>query len=113
MWCDGTAEGGYTSGMPLTRTFDPRRATASDRHAEIYGRYEKMYTTVEFAAAAAFVVGSVLFFFASEQIPATWFFLVGSILFAARPTVKVLREYHLARIPLPGDNTTSADPAVG
>lgn len=63
-------------------------------------------------AAAAFIIGSILFFFNSEQVPATWFFLVGSVLFAARPTVKVLREYHLARIP-PGDadaDTQTASP---
>lgn len=83
--------------------FDPRSATAGPRHREIYGRYQKVYTLVEFAAAVAFVVGSVLFFSPSQQTPATWFFLVGSILFAARPTVRVLRENHLARIPLPGD----------
>ncbi len=69
----------------------------------MYGRYQKIYTLVEFAAAVAFVVGSVLFFYPSQQFPATWLFLVGSILFAARPTVCVLRENHLARIPLPGD----------
>lgn len=87
--------------------FDPSTPTASPHHRQVYGRYEKIYTLVEFAAAAAFVVGSVLFFYPSQQIPATWLFLVGSILFAARPTVRVLREYHLARIPLPGDATTS------
>lgn len=83
--------------------FDPRSPTASPHHREVYGRYQKIYTAVEFAAAVAFVIGSVLFLYPTQQIPATWFFLVGSVLFAARPTVRVLRENHLARIPLPGD----------
>ncbi|MBN9101175.1 MULTISPECIES: YrhK family protein [unclassified Pseudonocardia] len=83
--------------------FDPCSATASPHHREVYGRYQKIYTAIEFAAAMAFVVGSVLFFYPAQQVPATWFFLGGSILFAARPTVRVLRETHLARIPLPGD----------
>ncbi len=83
--------------------FDPGSATASDRHRVVYGRYQKIYTLVEFAAAVAFVVGSTLFFYPAQQEPATWFFLVGSVLFAARPTVRVLRENHLARLPLPGD----------
>ncbi len=83
--------------------FDARRATASLRHATVYGRYEKLYNLIDFCAAAAFVVGSVLFFFPARQESATWAFLIGSILFAARPTIRVLREFHLAWIPLPGD----------
>lgn len=84
--------------------FDPRRAGASPRHAQIYGRYQVVYTVVEFAAAVAFVIGSVFFFSDSLALPADWLFLVGSILFAVRPTVSVLREAHLARLPLPGDD---------
>ncbi|MFR9801041.1 YrhK family protein [Pseudonocardia sp. RS010] len=84
------------------RSFDPGRPTASPRHRAVYGRYQKIYTAVEFAAAVAFVVGSVCFFSESLMLLATWFFLVGSILFAVRPTVSVLREAHLARIPVPG-----------
>jgi hypothetical protein len=86
------------------RLFNPRRAAASPRHAEIYSRYQIVYTTVEFCAAVAFVVGSVFFFSASMAVPADWMFLAGSILFAVRPTVSVLRESHLARIPLPDDD---------
>lgn len=85
--------------------FDPRTATAGPRHRTIYGRYQKIYTLVEFAAALAFVIGSALFFSPTTQEAATWFFLLGSIFFAARPTVRVLRENHLARLPLPGDGT--------
>jgi hypothetical protein len=84
--------------------FDSRRATASPEHVAVYGRYEKLYNLVDFLAAAAFVVGSALFFFPTQQESATWAFLGGSILFAARPTVRVLREFHLARIPMPGDS---------
>jgi YrhK-like protein len=83
--------------------FDPRLATASDRHVRVYGRYQRIYTAVEFAAAIAFVVGSAFFFSAALTPAADWLFLVGSLLFAARPTVRVLRENHLARIPMPGD----------
>ncbi len=90
------------------KMFDPRRATESPRHAEVYGRYQIIYTLVEFAAAVAFVIGSVFFFYTSLSVPADWLFLIGSVLFAVRPTITVLRESHLARLPLPGDdkNTT-------
>jgi hypothetical protein len=83
--------------------FDVRNAAASPKHERICGRYERIYTLIDFAAATTFVVGSSLFFFETQQIPATWAFLIGSILFAARPTVTVLREFHLAQLPLPGD----------
>jgi hypothetical protein len=92
--------------------YDAHNATASDRHAEVYGRYEKAYDLVDFVAAVTFVVGSVLFFFETEQIPAIWAFLIGSICFAARPTVTVLREFHLARLPLPGDAKRAATSSV-
>ncbi len=91
--------------------FDPRLATASDRHARVYGRYQKIYTAVEFAAAVAFVIGSAFFFSDALTPAADWLFLVGSVLFAARPTVRVLRENHLARIPMPGDDKRHAHAA--
>lgn len=83
--------------------FKPELFNASPRHAEIYGFYERLYTIVDFLAALLFVVGSILFFYDALVYTGTWFFLVGSVLFGARPTVKLLREFHLARLPLPGD----------
>lgn len=77
---------------------------ASVRHREIYGRYEKLYNLIDFLAAIGFLLGSILFFYPSQETAAIWLFVVGSILFAARPTVRVLREFHLARLPLPGDH---------
>jgi hypothetical protein len=94
------------------RLFDPRRATASPRHRQVYGRYQRVYTLVEFAAAVAFVIGSVFFFSEDLTLQADWLFLVGSILFAVRPTVAVLRETHLARIPVPGSGDSASQPGL-
>lgn len=91
-------------------SFDSRTAQASERHVEIYGRYEKLYNLIDFLAAVAFLIGSVLFFYPSRETSAIWLFVVGSILFAARPTVSVLREFHLARLPLPGDHPPAHTP---
>jgi hypothetical protein len=88
------------------RLFDPRRPTATAHHRQVYGRYQKLYTVVEFLAAVAFVVGSVCFFSEDLTVQADWLFLIGSILFAVRPTVAVIREAHLARIPLDGSDST-------
>lgn len=94
------------------RGFDPRRATASPRHAEISGRYQNLYTLVDFAAAVAFIVGSAFFFSQELALAADWMFLAGSILFAVRPTVAVAGQIHLSRIPLPSGHHRPATSSV-
>ncbi len=84
--------------------FDPRLHHASREHVRVYSFYERLYTTIDLVAALCFVVGSVMFFFEAWMIPGTWFFLIGSICFAAKPMVRFLREFNLARLPLPGDD---------
>ncbi len=80
--------------------FDPRRETASPRHAQVAGRYQNVYTLVEFAAAVAFLIGSAFFFDRNLTVAADWLFLAGSFLFAVRPTVAVAQQVHLSRLPL-------------
>lgn len=86
------------------RLFESRPHSQQQRR--IYGRYEKLYTLNDFLAALYFLVGSVLFFYESMQVPATWCFTLGSVHFLLRPTIKVAREFHLANLPLPGDDRT-------
>ncbi|MEM6486776.1 MAG: YrhK family protein [Pseudomonadota bacterium] len=88
--------------------FKPRLFGASPEHERIYGLYERVYTVIDVVAAWCFVVGSVMFFSEAWVYPGTWLFLLGSFCFAAKPTVRFMREYHLATLPLPGD-----DPAAG
>ncbi len=76
----------------------------------VYALFELVYTFVDFAAAVCFTIGSVLFFWESTQRPATWLFLVGSILFAAKPTLRLMRELKLARM---GKLKTLAERAEG
>lgn len=85
--------------------FNPDLHRASPRHKDVYGFYEKLYTVIDFVASATFVVGSIFFFYESLVFSGTWLFLLGSVCFAARPTVRLLREFHLARLPLPEDDT--------
>ncbi len=75
--------------------FDPRTRNRSDRNRKLYAYYEIAYTGVDVAAALLFIVGSVLFFWESLSIPAPWCFLVGSIFFALKPTLRILREVHM------------------
>jgi YrhK-like protein len=84
--------------------FKPELFTATPEHRRVYGLYERVYTTVDLIAALTFLVGSILFFYPSMMTAGTWLFVVGSGFFAARPGVRFLREFHLASLPLPGDD---------
>lgn len=77
-----------------------RDVTLTIGHEElrIRGIYEALSITNDFLAGVLFVVGSILFFWKSTTITATWFFLVGSILFVARPGIRLVRRIHLGRI---------------
>lgn len=78
--------------------FDPANHERSTRHREIYAYTEVAYTVVDFSAAVLFVIGSILFFSDSTTELGTWLFLVGSILFGLRPTIKLVREIAYLRI---------------
>ena len=72
--------------------FHPDNRNLTPRHAEIWAAYEIAYTAVDFLAAGMFVVGSALFFFPSTTYAATWLFLVGSVCFGLKPTIRLMRE---------------------
>jgi hypothetical protein len=87
----------------MARMFETQ-AHPSPAHRKVYGRYEKLYTLNDFLAALYFLVGSVMFFYENLMLAATWCFTIGSVHFLLRPTIKVAREFHLANLPLPGDD---------
>lgn len=80
------------------KLFDPANHVSSYAHRQIYAYAEMAYTIVEFLAAAFFVVGSILFFSTATTHVAIWLFLIGSILFGMRPTIKLLREIVYLRV---------------
>ena len=75
---------------------DHRRGSAAQRRR--YAIYEIVYTAVDFAAAAFFIIGSVFFFYDSLTHAGTWLFLIGSVLFAAKPTIRLVRDIKLAAL---------------
>jgi hypothetical protein len=81
------------------KLLDIRLNDLSPRHLELYWRYQVVRTLVDFAAAVCFVIGSAFFFFPSTGTAALWLFLIGSILFATKPTIDVVRSAHLRRLP--------------
>lgn len=81
-------------------TFDHKNRSRSPAHSQVTRNYEIIRTLVEFLAAVCFVIGSALFFFESLHTAAAWLFLIGSLLFAARPTVRLALELRLDQLPL-------------
>lgn len=80
------------------RLFDPRDQKITAQQARRYALFEIGHTIVDFAAAFLFVIGSILFFFEQAMIPGTWCFLIGSIFFAAKPSIRLAREIWLAKL---------------
>ncbi|MBV7408363.1 YrhK family protein [Maritimibacter sp. DP1N21-5] len=89
--------------MPL---FHPDNRTRSEASRKLYARYEVAHTGVDFLAAACFLIGSFLFFSNTTQYAATWLFVIGSLAFAAKPTIRLIREVKLYRL---GDLETLAE----
>ncbi len=81
------------------KLLDPVLHDLTPHHVALFWRYQVVRTLVDFGAAVCFVIGSVFFFFTSTTLAADWLFLVGSILFAAKPTIDVVRSAHLRRLP--------------
>ncbi len=79
--------------------FNHKNRTLTPAHARTTTRYEIARTGIEFAAAVAFIVGSVFFFYASLQYAGTWLFVIGSVLFAVRPAVRLALEIRLVSLP--------------
>ncbi|MDB6176059.1 YrhK family protein [Paracoccus sp. Z330] len=73
-----------------------REATPQSRR--LYARFEIAHTVVDFTAALCFIIGSIMFFYEAWQIPATWFFTIGSVFFALKPSLRLWREIKLYRM---------------
>jgi hypothetical protein len=68
-------------------------------------RYEALSIANDVLIALWFLVGSVLFFWESTTVAATWCFLLGSVEFLARPAIRLARQFHIRR--LDGSNLDS------
>ncbi|PYE83902.1 YrhK family protein [Pseudoroseicyclus aestuarii] len=69
--------------------------TRETRH--LWACYEVAYTAVDFTAAATFLIGSIMFYWSSLNTPAVTLFVIGSLCFALKPTIRLVRELHLMR----------------
>lgn len=80
------------------RLFDPRDRQVTAQQARRYAMFEILHTVVDVLAALLFVVGSILFFFEQTKAAGTICFLIGSLCFAAKPSIRIVRELWLARL---------------
>ena len=81
--------------------------TIGREELRIRGIYETLSITNDFLAGLLFLVGSVLFFWESTMVIATWLFVLGSVLFVGRPTIRLARRIHLGRV-APGPQAETA-----
>ena len=72
--------------------------TLTPLHAKISHRYQAVRILIDFGAAFCFVAGSALFLNSNTGIIAGRLFLIGSFLFAVKPTIDLVRAFHLKRI---------------
>jgi|GEM_PF-2859958 len=68
--------------------------TARNRVQRLHDLYAFIHLVVDFMAGLTFVVGSVLFFWPSTEVPGIWLFVVGSILFTVKPSVRLAHMFH-------------------
>ena len=94
----------------MTRLLDPKLNDLTPQHVELWWRYQVVRTGVDFGAAVCFVIGSAFFFFTSTTSAADWLFLIGSILFALKPTIDVVRAGRLRRLPGQSDGPSHRPP---
>jgi hypothetical protein len=78
--------------MTRSRLFRHENRDRNDDTKRVYALFEPTYTRVDFGAALCFVVGSVMFFYESLMTPATWLFVIGSVLFTIKPALRQIRE---------------------
>ncbi len=89
------------------KLFQSRRFDASSRHRQVYSAYEIAYPTVDWLAAVLFVIGSIMFLYDDLMHTGTWLFIIGSVCFALRPSIRLARELHLARLGETGTETAT------
>ncbi|EAQ03694.1 hypothetical protein OB2597_10641 [Pseudooceanicola batsensis HTCC2597] len=89
--------------MSQTRLFRHENRDRNHETRRVYALFELTYTLVDFCAAFCFIIGSVCFFYDSLMNAGTWLFLLGSVLFAVKPTLRLIREIKLISMGDPDD----------
>lgn len=80
----------------MSRLFRHDHRQSGEAQRRVYAAFEIAYTIVDVLAAVLFIIGSVMFFYDSLMTAGTWMFLIGSVCFAMKPVLRLIREMRLA-----------------
>jgi len=78
--------------------FDHRNRVRNADTRRIYAAYEIAHTIADFTAALCFLLGSVLFLWQAYETEAIWLFILGSVFFCIKPSLRLAREVQLWRM---------------
>ena len=78
---------------------DPLMITIGHDQLVIRRRYEIGSIFNDFLIAIWFCLGSVFALFPSLAMASDWLFIIGSVQFLIRPTIRLAAHFHLRRIP--------------
>lgn len=74
------------------------RGDRAQQTRRIFAITELVYTLVDFLAGVMFFIGSIFFLYPSLIVAGTWLFIFGSVLFAGRPCIRLIREIKFYRM---------------
>ncbi|MDI2030247.1 YrhK family protein [Saccharopolyspora sp. TS4A08] len=95
--------------MDDSTTSPPRRWRIGHGELLLRHRYETASIVNDILIAAWFIAGSIMFFQPSTSTLGTWMFLFGSIELAIRPSIRLIRHFHLRRIQAAGPPESDHD----
>jgi uncharacterized membrane protein YhfC len=80
------------------RLFTHEARQRSDETRRVYAAYEVAHTLADFIAAISFLIGSILFLWPMYEVQAVWLFIIGSVFFCLKPSLRLAREVQLWRM---------------
>jgi hypothetical protein len=78
---------------------NPLILTIGHEQLVIRRRYEMISIINDFFIAIWFLLGSVFFLYPSLEKVAIWLFIIGSVQFFIRPTIRLSAHLHIQRVP--------------
>lgn len=78
---------------------NPLTLTLGHEQLVIRRRYEVLSIVNDFFIALWFLAGSIIFLYPSLEKVAAWLFIIGSVQFLIRPTIRLMAHLHLQRAP--------------
>lgn len=85
----------------------PVKIDVGDEEIVISNRYESLSIVNDVLIGIFFFVGSILFYFKPLEFWAVTLFVLGSVDFLLRPTIRIARRIHLQRIGKQSSNDAS------